>query len=212
MDIPTDIPRRIRPDIGNPITKSVVYTFNSEFITTDTITTDVKMYRFPYSKNTFWTNYKYNAYGTNGERIDDLEMNIVLKTLDGETHNLTPILPKVSNTWTDTVWPIPSIPTDDDDCGVYIMVTANRKVQHLRIQLLGFMDLFPECENYMLQHPFGSYQYLFRNVVNYNQQNYGIENAYGIQIGSGEIYIAEEFNQIERILDRVVGILQIAHY
>lgn len=149
MDIPTDVVKAIRPydfDHFNCIKKSVVYTFNklSVYDATDTH----YIFRFPYSANTYWTNYKYVLYTEDSTQPPLLNIGIGAKLLNGETYNIVPITPKEPNKWYNTKWTIPSMKINDNN---YIYFQVSRSIGEFRISLLGFnCVLYPISSRYML--------------------------------------------------------------
>ena len=80
MNIPQEIPKKINPEIQDYISKSVIYTFNTKDIYHDKHGNI--LYRFPYSNNTYWTNFKYSCYNITKNISELLDLEIILSTND----------------------------------------------------------------------------------------------------------------------------------
>jgi len=158
MNFPVDIPKRINPQMADPVSKSVIYTPQPEDYTKDT--DGNILVRFPYSKDTYWTNFRYTCYGPTQE---SLTLGIILITSEGYTYKVSGPQIREQRKWYDTTWPIPSVYTNGETTGVYLWITppadANKYV--ITVSLLGFMDLFPKVENYLLLSPLDTYQFAF---------------------------------------------------
>jgi hypothetical protein len=145
MEIPTLIAEAINPGLNNYVERSVVYTFNklSAYDATDTH----YIFRFPYSANTFWTNYKYVIYAPDKSSYNPLNIGVKAKLADvDQSHILVPTLERDANEWYDTHWPIPSVRPNNDS---YIYFEVSKTPDEFRISLLGFIDLFPTSHSYM---------------------------------------------------------------
>lgn len=143
MNIPINVAQEHCPNQTDYISKSVVYTFNklSAYEATDTH----YIFRFPYSANTFWTNYKYVCE----DKVEyiPLDIGIKVKLLDGTTSSISPVLMREPDTWYDTNWVIPSMKTNDNN---YIYFKVSKSDREFRISLLGFINLYPISYTYML--------------------------------------------------------------
>ena len=150
MEIPINIPRHI---IQDPISKSIIYYFSTKdgIIDTDGDT----LFKFPYSKDTFWTNFKYVCYGNK-----PLKIGIKLVTTNGYSYEIAPQIVREQKSWEETVWPLPSIKMVDGGVYFKIKLVAGDEIA---ISLLGFMDLYPSVEHYMLLSPYN--QFVFSNNV-----------------------------------------------
>ena len=148
--IPTDIPRRINKSMDNPISKSVIYTPTEqqfEYYSDGDI-----LVRFAYSKNTFWTNFKYLSI--NGSLAS---ISLVIITSDKHLYTLYDDSDEefIEDKWYNTRWPIPSIKFSDNVTGVYLKCRYQTDTHialnnTLRISMLGFIDLFPDVNIYHL--------------------------------------------------------------
>lgn len=168
MDIPTECAKAINPGLNNYVERSVVYTFNklSAYEVTDTH----YIFRFPYSANTFWTNYKYVIHSPDKSSYNPLNICINVKSQDYEQH--LPILRKKEHTpnkWYHTYWAIPSIKTTHNN---YIYFEVSKSSDEFRISLLGFTDLYPKLPSYWLMNAFCDW----RDESIYYKQVYIIEN------------------------------------
>jgi len=167
MDIPTDIPTLINPHIQDYISKSVIYTFSTKDFYID----DEKniLYRFPYSKNTYWTNFKYSCFNITKNQQEHLEIGIELRTSDGYKYTIKSMEDLENKKWYDTVWPIPSIYTVGTEACIDFKIkppSDNKSIYNVVISLLGFIDLFPNNNTYLLLSPFDTYQFIFSNFEN----------------------------------------------
>jgi hypothetical protein len=201
MDIPTDIPRYINPDIQDPISKSVIYTFTSRDFYLDNDKNI--LYRFPYSQNTFWTNFKYSCYNITKNQYERLEIGIELRTFNGYKYCIKPIDNLENKKWYDTIWPIPSINTIGTDASVDFKIippSDNKSTYNIIISLLGFTDLFPKVENYLLISSLDTYQFVFAK--------YEVDDLEP----RGVIYNVENYDYIREIIVKACGIRLITRY
>ena len=97
MNIPIDIPRRINPEIQDPISKSVIYSFTTK----DSHINNAGhiMYQFPYSKNTYWTNFKYSCYNTVTGQAICLEIGLELEATDQYKYSIQMLEEREDNKW-----------------------------------------------------------------------------------------------------------------
>jgi hypothetical protein len=193
MFIPTDIPGRINPALEQPISKSIVYTFQNE----DALTAHdgSLLFKVPYSKNTFWTNFKYAVPGD-----EQLTIGLELYTSDEYIYNIIPPTQCNPRSWHDTHWPLPSTNSQVNSGVIYIRVYSNSNYNlrhHLNLQILGFMDLFPVESNYILLTQNDTYQFVF-------YMNNGEGNA--------TIYNVENQNYVHNIIHNSQGIRLISRY
>jgi hypothetical protein len=146
MAIPTACAEAINPGLNDYVERSIVYTFNklSAYEVTDTH----YIFRFPYSANTFWTNYKYVIYTPDKSSYNPLSIGVRAKLEDNEqSHIIAPTMECDANEWYDTHWAIPSLLPNNDS---YIYFEVSKSPDEFRISLLGFIDLFPVSNSYML--------------------------------------------------------------
>lgn len=190
MDFPIDIPLRINPHLQDPIAHSVVYSFQNEDALEDP--RGYIVYKLPYSPNTFWTNFKYSYYGEDNAQI---EIGIELDTSNDYNYNISHTQPRAARVWHDTVWPIPSLNNPLNNGSVYIKVRVDSAFQraNFRLFLLGFTDLFPQVDHYLLLSASDLYQYVFHmnredgygtvfNVENLVYVQDIVNDAYGIRL------------------------------
>jgi hypothetical protein len=194
MDFPVDIPLRINPNIQDPIAHSVVYSFQNENALEDA--RGYIVYKLPYSPNTFWTNFKYTYYGVNDPQI---EIGIELDTSNDYNYNISYTQPRTAGEWYDTVWPIPSLNNPLNNGSVYIKVRVDSAFQrsNFRLFLLGFTDLFPQVDHYLLLSASDLYQFVFH--MNYEDVN-------------GTIFNVENFAYIQDFVNAAYGIRLISRY
>jgi hypothetical protein len=167
INFPTAVPVKINPNNHNAIQSSVVYTFNNN----DAIINEdgSRLYKLPYSKNTFWTNFKYSIYGYNNNNNLPLQMALKLVTTANPNrydYYLLPQEDKHPNSWYDTVWPIPSLKLDNgvNSGGIYLKVVIPKDYNNfeLKISLLGYINLFSEeVQNYILLTQYDTYHIIF---------------------------------------------------
>jgi hypothetical protein len=201
MDIPTDTAKRINPDIQDPISKSVVYTFSSRDVHYDR--NGYAMYKFPYSKDTYWTNFKYACYNITKNEPAELEMGIELVTSDNYEYCVKMLQSHQNKVWYDTEWPFPSIYTVGERAGIYFKVKfpSDNDKYSFNIFLLGFMDLFPKVENYILLSTLDTYQTVFSK---YEQDD--LDGA------RGNIWNVENYDYIREIMVKACGLRLIKRY
>ncbi len=181
---PIDIPLKVNPSFDDPLSKSVIYTFPESSKSVDT--EGNVLLRFPYSRNTYWTNFNYHCFGFK----DNIVVELILVTEDGYTYSISPITERAPRVWHNTNWVLPSINTGEHS-GLYLRVRAPANTLKIfRFNLLGFMDLCPDVENYLLMTPLKSYQFIFskyRDTENNNER--------------GTIYNVEHTDYIQSVID-----------
>lgn len=192
MDIPVHTATKINPYI-DALSKSIVYTFREIHSTNDSYS----FFKFPYVKNTCWTNFRYLYYDQSGEPINsDINLEIILITSDGYTYNIQNNIQNntSNNIWHETQWPIPSVNTNDSG-GLYFKVKLPSTAHtSFKIHLLGFMDLFPEVDTYLLLASNDIYNFIFsKNIQD------------GIEL-NGTIYNVEHIDYIRSIISSSHGI------
>jgi len=203
MLIPTDIPARINPYMQDPLAHSVVYTFQNDnaLYTND----GYYLYRLPYSRDTFWTNFRFSLYGVDNAELD---IGIELCTSNDYIYDIAAPVPRLANTWNDTVWPLPSLDSGQNNGAIYIRIRPSSampfQMQNFRLQVLGFMDLFPRVQNYLLLTERYTYQFVFYM----NQDNH----EEGHQPAEGRIYNVENLAYIQDIVNNAQGIRLISQY
>jgi hypothetical protein len=146
MDIPTRIAAAINPGHDDYIARSVVYTFNklSAYDATDTH----YIFRFPYSANTFWTNYKYVMHSSEKSSLNHLKIGIKVKLQNGEKYTISPSDELEPSKWYSiSHWVIPSVRPNSDN---YIYFKVSKTSDEFRISLLGFTNLLPDASSYTL--------------------------------------------------------------
>jgi hypothetical protein len=198
MDIPTDIPRRINPEIQDPVSKSVVYTFSAKDGHFDK--EGNLIYKFPYSKDTYWTNFKYTCYNTTKNEPELLEIGLELVTSDGYSYCIQMLHERQDKVWYDTEWPFPSIYTFGSQAGLYFKVTlpSGNSLYSINISLLGFEDLFPKVENYLLLSFLDTYQFEFSKFDSDDSKD--------------SIFNVEHNDYIRHIIKKACGIRMIKRY
>jgi hypothetical protein len=199
MNIPIDIPRRINPEIQDPISKSVIYSFTTK--DAHHSNDGYIMYKFPYSKDTFWTNFKYTCYNTTKDEPQQLDIGMELVTNDGYTYCVQMLHQRQDKVWYGTDWPFPSVYTFGSQAGLYFKVKppSDNSVYTINISLLGFMDLFPKVESYLLLSTLDTYQWVFSKFVKDDEEQ-------------GSIYNVENYDYIRNIVNKACGIRLITRY
>lgn len=198
MLLPTDTPARINPHMQDPIQYSVVYSFPNENVIHAHDGT--YLYKLPYSRDTFWTNFKFNLYGVDNAELD---IGIEINTSNDFIYDIAPLAARRAATWHDTVWPLPSANSGQNNGAFYIRVRPNPAVPfqlpNFRLQILGFMDLFPRSQNYLLL----TERYTYQFVLYMNE---------GEQQPNARIYNVENEVYIEDIVNNAQGIRLISQY
>ena len=200
MNIPTDIPSRINPDIQDPVSKSVIYSFTDK----DALAhkQGYLTYMFPYSKDTYWTNFKYSCYNMATNQPVKLEIGIGLDTSDGYNYCVQMIHEREDKVWYDTEWPFPSINVIGmRHAGLYFKVKmpSDGAEYKVNISLLGFMDLLPKTQNYLLLSPLDTYQFVF--------SKFELDEE-----GRGSIYNVENEDYIRGQQKKSCGVRMIKRY
>jgi hypothetical protein len=208
MDIPTGVALTINPTM-DALYNSVVYTFNDN----DKLFTnngDI-MYKFPYSKGTWWTNFKYSVYPISNQQ---LIISVVLITNEGYTYVISRESFIQQNEWNDTIWPLLSLNTSGNNYNNYNNYNINNKSGlyfkikplkgdeniHISIKLVGFRNLFPKSENYILISPVKTYQFVFTEF----------ENEDGTT--DGTMYNVEHVDYIRDIINKSFLVYMLADY
>jgi len=152
MDISIDIPNRIN--------STIIYTFDKNDFIIDN--EGNMLYKIPYSENTYWTNFKYSYYNTTDIYLELLDIEIIIITKDGYKYNIKESEKQFENKkWYDTEWPLPSIYTIGSKEGLYFKMKLPINNNNIIFSVLGFIDLYPKVENYILLSPFNTYQFIF---------------------------------------------------
>jgi hypothetical protein len=145
-----------QPQFNKSVTYSItannIIERNSEYI----------LYRFPYSKHTFWTNFRLARFGQNGMQQKTPPVEILLITADGTecvVQSYCDTVPK-TNTISN---PIPSMKYNDTDgqrMGVYFRVylSEHDTIAAMPFHLIGYIHLFPSA-------PY--YQYTYNHMIQY---------------------------------------------
>jgi hypothetical protein len=194
MNIPTDIIKRINPKIEDPVSQSVIYTFSPGNHIYDS--DGDMLFKFPYSKDTYWTHFRIN---TIPEQVLNIE--IILVTKDMCIYTISPKQLREKGIWYDTTWPIPSIKTSFES-GIYLKIKPlNIRDSNLSIKLCGFMNLFPDVNNYLLYSSLDTYQFVFSKYEMDNQEGVG-----------GVIYNVENYDYIRDIIDNACEIRMLDRY
>lgn len=197
-----DLVKQINPDIQDPVANSVMYHFDNNNAITDMIGNIY--YKFPFSQNTFWTNFKYSCWGVNAPINEPLKIGLVVLTSDEYTYNILSLEEKHQHTWYDTVWPIPSINLEKNKGGIYLKIEPpiDRSLKYeLRVTALGYTNLFPNVKHYLLLSSLDTYQFVFYRFHNDNKEDVG-----------GAIFNVENIDYIRDIIDSSCGIRLINRY
>jgi hypothetical protein len=153
---------------------TVIYTFTKHNIIESEEGTF--LFKFPYEKDVFWTSFRFNVKGE--KRIRKFTTTLITKdnyeyTFGGKFKNMSP------NTWHNLKWIIPSININNEHSGIYIDTppTNYDTLDRLTIQLLGYKNLLPKNEHYILTSNLG-YEYVLSQYD--NSENGVIYNVEGI--------------------------------
>ncbi len=174
-NIPTETATKINPYLENPKDHSVIYKFNQDDAVLDQDGSFI--FKFPYSKNIFWTNFKYSVTTHNGPLNEEFNIGLNFITTEENNHNVIPQIPKIQNAWYQTDWPIPSI-NHQDGGGIYFTVRPPKDINvhyEIKITLLGFIGLFPEAGYYILLTAYDTPQFVvseydknYKGITEYN--------------------------------------------
>jgi hypothetical protein len=202
MEIPVEIPKRINPNMQDPISKSVVYSFDNTDVFFDKDGNII--YTFPFSKNTYWTNFKYSCYNITKDEPEDLEIGLELNTSDNYQYEIIKMQTFENKKVYETVWPIPSINTTGSDAYIYFKIkypSERNSKYSLMLSLIGFLDLFPKVDNYLLLSPLDTYQFIFCKYENDT-----------IPESRGTIWNVEHYDYVREIITNACGIRLITRY
>lgn len=201
MDIPIEIVKSINPDIQDPVSKSVIYTFSARDLYYNS--SGYTLYKFPYSKDTYWTNFKYSCYNITKNEPAELEIGIEFVTSDDYEYCAKMLQNHQNKVWYDTEWPFPSINTVGSKAGIYFKIKfpSDNDKYSFNLSLLGFMDLFPKVENYILLSSLDTYQTVFSK---FEQED--------LEESRGSIWNVEHYDYIREIIVKACGIRLIRRY
>lgn len=177
------------------IIKTVLYTFTNK----DKILhrDGSLLFHFPYFKNTFWTNFKYNT-SLNPEHI---RLGIILITNDRYEYTILDNQLRDNNVWYHTRWSFPSLHTDKTHSGIYIKVESDFIPDDFVLELQGFVDLFPDVENYLLMNENNVYEFSCSNYIGTELIN-----------PCSSIFNVENYEYIRDILPKAITIYTISSY
>jgi hypothetical protein len=137
------------------------YTFQEE--DKEHSTEEVYAYRLPYSKQTFWTDFRVCAFQANGMILPDpIRVQIVVQTADGSRSTLLPWCSCSPQRWASTRWAIPSLffPLSAPSAVWFEIMTNQTK--EVRLELQGFQAWYPESDRYFLVDEQDKRQFLFQ--------------------------------------------------
>lgn len=185
MSIPNLIPNQT-PEIYEFTNKDIILNYDGTILL-----------HFPYLKNTFWTHFEYS-------NTTNLKIKLLLVTSDRYEYEILPEKEIKEDTWYDTKWPFPSLNTQKDHCGIYLQIYMSLdsfNTNRPSIKLLGFRDLFPDVENYLLISSLNTYQFI---ISNYEGEE--------LEKTSSSIFNIENFTYIKDILPKSVSINLLSYY
>lgn len=147
--------------------KQIIYSFTDNDIVEKT--DQSILYRFPYSPHTFWVNFKYACFNQYGHISSNVTMTLLLKTTDGYEYNIydSTKYEYPHNKWCNTHWAIPSIkPLESNHSGLFFRLDFLQSIPNyqIKIDLQGFIDLYPDAKHYFLMNESQNHQYLFMNL------------------------------------------------
>lgn len=201
MDIPTEIPNRINPLVQDYVSKSVIYTFDTKDVCFDK--DGNILYRFPYSRDTFWTNFKYSCYNITKEQNEELEFEIIVITTDEYEYTIKSQNKYSDKTWYDMDWVMPSVNTLGSPAGIYFKVkpiSDKKSMYNIVMSVLGFTELFPKSEYYLLNSPLDTHQFVLSKFET------------NPEYPTGSIYNIEHYDYIREIIPKSHTIYMTKHY
>jgi hypothetical protein len=159
------IPKYIPPHAS--FQKQIIYSFTDNDLVEKN--NESLLYRFPYSPHTFWCNFKYACLNQYGHISSNITMKIVLKTSDNSEYDIHHLTKEecLQNKWCHTKWPLPSVKLDSpNDSGLFFRIDFLNPIPNyqIKIDLQGFIDLYPDAKHYFLMDESHKYQYLFINL------------------------------------------------
>ncbi len=168
MKTPTEFYERLHP-YENPENKIAQVTleptrvdFNGNYIFT-----------IPYEENVFWTHYKFSF---EDKKTHEIESEIVLHTFNDFQYRFKQLSLNPSEKWVSTGWPIPPIKTENQS-KIELILYSHAPIT---VQLVGFKQLFPKTQNYILHTQTNKPQFVFSYHDNESGVMYNVENEYGI--------------------------------
>jgi hypothetical protein len=175
MDIPISVPLSINPHMNDILYKSNIIHFKYK----DALyrNNGSLVYYFPYSPNTFWTNFKYKCYEIGSNIKKQMNIGVELNTNDNYMYNIVKQQDLEYDIWHELDWPIPSTYVTNKQSGVYFVVNIPTNIfgeklnVTFEITLLGFIDLFPKSTIYLLKSSMNTYQFLFSDYTTNSDSN-----------------------------------------
>jgi hypothetical protein len=180
VNIPITSASKINPYLENPYSHSVIYTFSHDKGILDDDGNII--FKFPYSKNTFWTNFKYSVTTGIGPLNEQLDIGLKFITTDEDAYEIISQTKTLQTVWQDTEWSLPSIEHQDGG-GIYFVVKPPKDINlryEIKITLLGFIGLFPEAGYYVLLTKYDVPEFIFsesdKNYKGITEYNSYIKN------------------------------------
>lgn len=128
-----------------------------------------EIYRFPYSPMTFWVNFRIGLFYQNGNtRTDCVRARLYVITAEGIESNLISWKCYCPNKWYSTRWPLPSLPSFNQENGIYLQIdtSTHDSTFLVRIDLQGFENVYQPSGNYILIDEEDRHSYLFKRELN----------------------------------------------
>ena len=192
MEFPYETIKVIRPEWNDSRENSTEYTFSEKDIVTGGLGEDGVVFRFPFSRDTFWTHFSYSCMDINGFLSDDLDISIILTTKSGYKYILYPSGIRKQGKWHELQWSIPSMDFSKES-GFFIKIgqISDSRKYFLNVRILGFQGLYPERQNYILFTE-NTPQFLFSRSSADSGHILRVENDYYIRdIINSSVYIEE---------------------
>jgi hypothetical protein len=201
QDIPTYIAGRINPNITNILEKYDTYSFCFK----DAIHKEngYILFKIPHLDDVYWTNFKYSANTLDDKLQNILNIAVVIITADNEVYEISVENDRKINEWYDTEWALPSINISDSISGFYLRVkpeSVDNYIYDLNITILGFKELYPKSNYYMLFSPSG-----LSNFILIQEENTDGEP-------NTSIYNLKKYAKIHYIIHKLVNIKRIKNY
>lgn len=139
----------------------IIYSFNDNNIVKKT--PQFIIYKFPYSKNTFWFNFKYSVFNSIGNLLLDTSSEVYIEPSEVDIeYALNVRYENLPNQWCHLEFPVPSIQTDEKS-GIFLKIYSDfsNPQFHIKSFLQGFNHYYPSVENYMLMTPYSHQNDLF---------------------------------------------------
>jgi len=140
LTIPTHIATALNSELVMPESYSHIYLTEDLF----PVSLGTKYFKFPYSKNITWTNFRISWIGPHSPQVT------LTFGKDAGELNLASY-PLTRQKWQDLYWVLPSHPFPNEDEGFYLKIDYPElpitSMSYLKLYMLGFENILPYFKN-----------------------------------------------------------------